>query len=107
MVMAGAVANAAAPAPIEFKVAASNWAFAPDKIVAHVGDTVTLHATSNSGVHAISSEDFGIKLVNLVPGKVVDVTFTPTKPGKYIIHCHLPCGPGHDKMVLNVEVLPS
>lgn len=101
---AGSTASAATPT---VAITASNWQFSPDKIVAHVGETVVLHATSTGGVHSLISEGLGIKDTMLVPGKTVEVSFTPTKPGKYTIHCHLPCGPGHDKMVINVEVLPS
>ncbi len=104
LMLTSTMSSAATPS---ITVTASNWSFAPGKIVAHVGETVTLHATSAGGVHSLISEDFGIKSTLLVPGKTVDVSFTPTKPGKYTIHCHTPCGPGHDKMVIDVEVLPA
>jgi len=87
-------------------VVASNWKFTPGTIVAHPGQTIVLHAKSIEGAHAIISDDLGIKSVTLLPGKAaVDITFVaPTKPGKYYIHCHLPCGSGHDKMTAVVEV---
>jgi len=102
--IAGALADTTTTAPgIEFT--ASNWKFTPGTIVAHPGQTIVLHAKSTEGMHALISDDLGIKSVMLPPGKTVDVTFVaPTKPGKYYIHCHLPCGPGHDKMMVEVDV---
>jgi len=102
--IAGALADTTTAAPgIVFT--ASNWQFTPGKIAAHPGQTIVLHAKSIEGVHALVSDDLGIKSVMLLPGKTVDVTFVaPTKPGKYYIHCNIPCGPGHDKMTVVVDV---
>jgi heme/copper-type cytochrome/quinol oxidase subunit 2 len=89
----------------QIELTASNWKFTPGVIVAQPGETIVLHAKSTEGVHALISDDLGIKPVMLIPGKTVDVTFVaPTKPGKYYMHCHLPCGPGHDKMIVEVDV---
>jgi cytochrome c oxidase subunit 2 len=105
--IAGALADT--PSPTGITLVASNWQFTPGAIVAHPGETIVLHAKSTEGAHALISTDLAIKPVMLLPGaKPVDVTFVaPTKPGKYYIHCHLPCGPGHDKMTIVVEVVQS
>jgi cytochrome c oxidase subunit II len=101
--VAGALADTTPTAQIE--VTASNWKFSPGTILAHPGQTIVLHAKSIEGAHALISDDLGVKSVMLLPGKSVDITFVaPTKPGKYYMHCHLPCGPGHDKMVVEVDV---
>lgn len=101
--VAGVLADTTPSAPIE--LTASNWKFSPGTIVAHTGETIVLHAKSIEGAHALISDDLGIKSVMLLPGKSVTVTFVaPTKPGKYYMHCHLPCGPGHDQMVVEVDV---
>src|ERR1700688_2363652 len=95
--IAGALADTTTTAP-GIVLTASNWQFTPGNIVAYPGQTIVLHAKSTEGVHALFSDELGIKSVMLLPGKTVDVTFVaPTKPGKYYIHCHVPCGPGHDK----------
>jgi cytochrome c oxidase subunit 2 len=102
--IAGALADTTTTAP-GIELTASNWKFTPGTIIVKPGQTIVLHAKSTEGMHAIISDDLGIKSVLLPPGKTVDITFVaPTKPGKYYIHCHLPCGPGHDKMSAVVEV---
>lgn len=99
----GALADTASTQAVD--LTASNWKFTPGTITVHPGETVVLHAKSVEGAHGIISTDLGIKPVMLLPGKTVDVTFTaPVKPGKYYLHCHLPCGPGHDKMTVEVDV---
>jgi cytochrome c oxidase subunit 2 len=102
--IAGALADTATNAS-GIELTAANWKFTPGTIAAHPGQTIVLHAKSIEGMHAIFSDDLGIKSVMLPPGKTVDITFAaPTKPGKYYIHCHIPCGPGHDKMTVVVDV---
>jgi cytochrome c oxidase subunit 2 len=104
--IAGALADTATTTAPGFDLVASNWKFTPGTITVKPGQTIVLHAKSTEGVHAIISDDLGIKPVMLPPGKTVDITFVaPMKPGKYTIHCHLPCGPGHDKMTALVEVV--
>jgi cytochrome c oxidase subunit 2 len=103
--IAGALADTSTTTALQVDLTASNWQFTPGTIVAHPGQTIVLHAKSTEGMHALISDDLGIKPVMLPPGKTVDITFVaPTKPGKYYMHCHLPCGPGHDKMTVVVDV---
>lgn len=103
---AGALAADSATSSSGIELTASNWKFSPAVLVVHPGQTVVLHARSTEGAHALISSDLGIKPVMLLPGaKAVDVTFVaPAKPGKYYMHCHLPCGPGHDAMTVEVDV---
>jgi cytochrome c oxidase subunit 2 len=102
--IAGAAADTTTT-PLSIDLTASNWKFTPGTIVAHPGQTIVLHAKSVEGAHALISDDLGIKPVMMLPGRTVDVTFVaPAKPGKYYMHCHLPCGPGHDKMIVEVDV---
>ncbi len=83
---------------------ASNWKFTPGTITVHVGEPTTLHITSSEGVHGVQSDELGIKQTTIMPGKFVDVTFTPTKAGTYVIHCSIMCGAGHPNMTLTVKV---
>jgi cytochrome c oxidase subunit 2 len=85
-------------------VAVANWKFTPAKITVPVGEPTTLHLTTSSGVHGIKSDDLGIPLTTLSNGKAVDVTFTPTKAGTYVLHCMIVCGPGHADMALTIVV---
>ena len=105
----GVLANAALiPARAEdpnATIVASNWKFSAATVVAHVGQPTTLQLSSKEGVHGIKSDELGIPLTTLVPGKTVTVTFTPKKAGTYVIHCAIPCGPGHATMAFTVKVV--
>ena len=85
-------------------IAAANWKFTPDTIKLHVGETTTLRLTSTEGVHGIKSDELGIPLTTISPGKFVTVNVTPKKTGTYDLHCEIICGPGHGKMTLTVKV---
>jgi cytochrome c oxidase subunit II len=85
-------------------LAVSNWKFVPAKITIPVGEPTTLRLTATQGVHGIQSTDLGIPQTTIPNGKTVLVTFTPTKPGTYIVHCSVFCGPGHADMALTVVV---
>jgi cytochrome c oxidase subunit II len=96
--------RADASAPIQ--ITAQDFSFSPAKITAHVGQKTTLRLSSNQGVHGLESKDLGIPQTVIAPGKSVDVTFTPTKAGTYTVQCAIPCGEGHDKMMLVIVVEP-
>lgn len=85
-------------------VAVANWKFTPDKITIPAGEATTLRMTSTSGVHGIQSDDLGLPMTTVPNGKTVLVTFTPKKPGTYVLHCMVFCGPGHSDMKLTVIV---
>ncbi len=95
--------NTAVQQPI-VNVSASNWKFAPATITLHVGQTTRLRLTSTEGVHGIQSKDLGIPLTAMEPGKFVTINVTPKKAGKYVLHCAIVCGAGHENMVLTVIV---
>lgn len=85
-------------------VIASNWKFTPSELTVKAGEPVTLHLTSSGGVHGIVCEELGIPATTIVPGKFVDVTFTPKKAGTFAAHCSVICGAGHADMKLTVKV---
>lgn len=102
--LAFALAPKPAPAHPSMDVVASNWQFTPASIKLHVGETTTLRLTSTSGVHGIKSDDLGIPLMTISPGKFVTVDVTPKKAGTYTLPCEIMCGPGHANMKLTVVV---
>ena len=102
---AGAAAASAATANAPVTITAANWKFAPAEITVHVGQPVTLDVTSTAGVHGLASDDLGLPATTIVPGSSKNVTFTPKKVGTYVLHCTIPCGPGHGKMTLVVHVV--
>ena len=105
-ITAGSVAMRAAAHP-SLDITASNWKFTPETIALHVGETTQLRLTTTEGVHGIKSDDLGIPLTAIPPGKFVTVDVTPKKAGTYALHCAILCGPGHEKMALTVIVTDS
>ena len=85
-------------------ITASNWKFTPAKISVPVGELTTLRLTSTGGVHGFKSDELGVKDTTIRPDKPVNVVFTPKKPGTYVVHCSIMCGPGHPDMTLTVTV---
>jgi len=101
--IAPASAPAAQPA---IDVAASNWKFTPNVIELHAGQATTLRLTSTQGVHGLQSDELGIPMTTIMPGKTETVTVTAKKAGKYVLHCAIMCGAGHANMTLTVNVVP-
>jgi cytochrome c oxidase subunit 2 len=87
-------------------IVASNWKFTPNTITLHVGEAQELRLTSSGGVHGIKSDDLGIPMTIITPGKFVTVTATPKKAGTYVVPCAVICGAGHPDMKLTVVVEP-
>ena len=87
-------------------IVASNWKFTPSKITAHVNDPTTLQLTSSEGVHGFVSPELGIPQTTILPGKTIPLTFTPKTVGTYVVHCSIMCGAGHEKMALEIDVVP-
>jgi heme/copper-type cytochrome/quinol oxidase subunit 2 len=79
--------------------------FTPDKITLHAGVKTTLVFSHTEGVHAIESSDLGIPPTTIAEGKDVSVDVTPAKPGTYVLHCEVVCGPDHKNMSLTVNVV--
>ena len=103
-VLAAAIATTA-PATAATKIVVKNWSFSPATITAHVGKPTKLAFDTKEGVHGVESADVGIAKTMLMPGKVTSVSFTPTKPGRFAVHCAVVCGAGHAKMMFAVKVV--
>jgi cytochrome c oxidase subunit II len=97
----------AASAHPTIDIVASNWKFTPAKISIPVNEPTTLRLTSSAGVHGLQSDELGIPKTTISTGSFQLVTFTPKKPGTYILHCAIVCGPGHQDMTLTVVVTAS
>ena len=103
--LAIAIPAAAALRPQVVTVTASTTTlFAPAEITVHAGQPVELVLVGQIGVHGIQSSDLGIPQTVITPGSTNKVTFTPTKPGTYTVHCTIPCGPNHTNMTLVIKV---
>jgi len=88
------------------RVVASNGKFTPALMDTQVGTVTTLKLTSSQGAYGLESAGLGIPKTMIVPGKTTSVSFTPRTAGTFAVRCTVNCGPGHDKMVLTVNVVP-
>jgi cytochrome c oxidase subunit 2 len=89
-------ALAAAPAR-RIELTARRFEFVPAEITVPRGTRLTLAISATDFVHGFAMPDFGIRQ-DVVPGRVVEVTLTPGKPGRFHYLCDNFCGDGHDRM---------
>ena len=61
------------------------------------GKPVTFALTTSDFVHGFNVPDFNVR-ADLIPGKTVEVTFTPDRAGRFAFLCDNFCGEGHDRM---------
>jgi heme/copper-type cytochrome/quinol oxidase subunit 2 len=73
---------------------------------AHLDQETTFRISSSESVHGIASDELGIPKTVILPNKITEVSFTPKKIGTYVLHCLIVCGPGHEDMMLTVQVVP-
>lgn len=106
VIAAFSIPAASAAATSTIAIVASDWKFTPDTIQLHVGQESTLRLTSSQGVHGLQSDALGIPLTTIAPGSPTSVKVTPSKAGKYVLHCAIMCGAGHANMTLTVNVVP-
>jgi cytochrome c oxidase subunit 2 len=89
--------RATAAGPERIVVSAAKFDFSAAEIRVRKGRPVTLVLTSADFPHGFSVPDFGAR-VDLVPGKAVELTFTPDRTGRFVFLCDNFCGEGHDRM---------
>ena len=96
---AGAFAGltASQPAPLRIEVVARKFEFTPDEIKVPVGHKITLILNSLDFTHGFSLPEFALR-GDCVPGKSIELTFTPNRPGRFGYVCDNFCGEGHDDM---------
>lgn len=78
-------------------VKARKFSFTPNELRMKTGQPVTLMLTSEDFMHGFSVPDFNAR-IDLIPGKTVELTFTPNRAGQFVFLCDNFCGEGHDKM---------
>jgi cytochrome c oxidase subunit 2 len=92
----------AADAGKSLKIMASNWQFDKPEYTVTKGDKLKVSLQLKEGVHAvqITGQGLDVHLDKNTPSQ--EITFD--KPGTYEVHCVLPCGEGHAKMVSKITV---
>jgi mono/diheme cytochrome c family protein len=76
----------------------------PDTLRAEVGKPLELHLTSDDVVHGFAVGQMEMEGVDVLPGKVTDITLTFDKPGMYTFFCTRWCGVNHWRMRGTIEI---
>jgi len=79
----------------------------PDVIQAEVGKPLHLKITSDDVVHGFAVGQMDMRSVDILPGKVTDITLNFDKPGIYTFFCTRWCGLNHWRMRGTIEVSGS
>ncbi len=86
---------------------AENGGWNPDSIQAEVGQPLDLKLTSDDVVHGFAVGQMDMQSVDVLPGKVTDLTLIFDKPGIYTFFCTRWCGLNHWRMRGTIEVSGS
>ena len=79
------------------EILAQRFNFTPDEIKVKKGVPVDLELTTLDRVHGFDVP--GLELTaQIVPGETTHVRFTPDKAGRFLFHCDIFCGEGHEDM---------
>ncbi len=83
---------------------AENGGWSPEVLQAEAGKPLLLHLTSDDVTHGFAVGGMPMQSVDVLPGKVTDVTLTFDKPGTYTFYCTRWCGINHWRMRGTIEV---
>jgi mono/diheme cytochrome c family protein len=86
---------------------AENGGWSTDVLRAKVGEPLRLRLTSDDVVHGFAVGRMNMESVDVLPGKVTDVTLLFDKPGTYTFYCTRWCGLNHWRVRGTVEVSGS
>jgi cytochrome c oxidase subunit II len=90
--------------PQRIEISAKRFQFTPGDITVKKGQPVVLVLHSEDVEHGLSIREFGIN-AHIVPGKTLEVRFTPARTGDFVGHCIVFCGPGHGSMQIKIHVV--
>ena len=101
---AASAAEPPAAEPRTVTIVAKRFGFTPNEVTLKKGEPVKLQLRSEDVTHGLFVRPLGIDAV-IEPGKPMELTITPTAPGRYIAICDHFCGSGHGgmKMAFIVE----
>ena len=96
-VAAAGLRAAAEPAGQRIAVTGRKFEFVPAEIGVKKGQHVTFELTAVDFPHGFAMPDFGIRK-DLIPGKLLEISITPDREGRFHYLCDNFCGDGHDRM---------
>lgn len=85
------------------EILAQRFNFTPDEIKVKKGVPVDLELTTLDRVHGFDAPGLGL-IAQIVPGETTHVRFTPDKAGRFLFHCDIFCGEGHEDMDATIIV---
>ncbi len=83
---------------------AEDGGWSPDVIKANVNEPLNLKLTSDDVVHGFAVGQMDMQSVDVLPGKVTNITLTFDEPGIYTFFCTRWCGLNHWRMRGTIEV---
>jgi cytochrome c oxidase subunit 2 len=83
--------------PRRLRIVAHKFEYEPHEIRLKKGEPVTLEFTSLDVTMGFNSMDFNLR-IDIVPGRIATLTFTPDKSGEFVFFCDVFCGNGHEEM---------
>jgi len=86
---------------------AENGGWSQNVIHAKVNEPLHLRLTSDDVMHGFAIGQMDMQSVDVMPGKVTDLTLTFDKPGTYTFYCTRWCGVNHWRMRGTLEVSGS
>jgi cytochrome c oxidase subunit 2 len=86
-----------APPVQTVEILAQKFNFTPDEIKVKKGVPVDLELTTLDRIHGFNVPGLGLR-TEIVPGQTTHVKFTPDKTGRFLFHCDIFCGEGHEDM---------
>jgi len=95
--VAGAELTHKSPPVQTVQVLAQKFDFTPDEIKVKKGVPVDLELTTLDRLHGFDVPSLGLR-AEIVPGNTTHVRFTPDKTGRFLFHCDVFCGEGHEDM---------
>jgi heme/copper-type cytochrome/quinol oxidase subunit 2 len=88
-------------------VHATQWQYAPKVLHATAGVPFRIRLVSEDVVHGFKILGLdSVQVTELIPGKSMELTVTPPKPGTYIYMCTTYCGLKHATMYGQLIVAP-
>ena len=86
-----------APQAQTVEILAQKFNFTPDELKLKKGVPADLELTTLDRLHGFDVPGLGLR-AEIVPGQTTHVKFTPDKAGRYLFHCDVFCGEGHEDM---------
>jgi cytochrome c oxidase subunit 2 len=85
-------------------ITARKFTYEPAEISLKLNEPVLFRLSSADIVMGFSVPDFQVR-ATIIPGQIVDVPMTPTKPGEFTFLCDVFCGSGHENMEGTLRVV--